>query len=147
MEKDFDEWNEVKKVTNTKAIDRDLFFYEREVWWCSLGLNIGVESDGKNGNFERPVLIIKKFNSEMLWIVPLTSKERNGIHFQKITHDSGVSWACLSQVRTISTKRLLRKIGMVPEAEFYATLEKIGAYTKIGPRIAAGPSEAEATNI
>ena len=82
----------------------------------------------------------------MLWIVPLTSKSREGIHYQKITHESGISWACLSQIRTISTKRLLRKIGMIPEVEFYEILAKMGDYIKIGPRIAAGPSEAEATN-
>ena len=87
MEKDFDTWNVIKKKVDEKNIDRDLFFYEREVWWCSLGLNIGVESDGKNEHFERPVWIIKKFNSDMLWVVPLTSKERKGPHYKKINHD------------------------------------------------------------
>ena len=146
MIKDFDQWNTIKKKIDEKKIDRDLFFYEREVWWCSLGLNVGVESDGKNQHFERPILIIKKFNSEMLWVVPLTSRERTGDHYHKITHDSGVSWICLSQIRTISTKRLLRKIGMVGEREFSEVLIKIADYVQIGPRIAAGPSEAEATN-
>lgn len=146
MQKEFDKWNSVKKNVDAKGIDRDLFFYEREVWWCSLGLNVGVESDGKNDNFERPVLIIKKFNSDMLWAVPLTSKERVGEHYQKIVHDSGVSWVCLSQVKTISTKRLLRKIGMISESGFCDVLARIGEYIKIGPRISAGSSEAEATN-
>jgi mRNA interferase MazF len=147
MEKDFDQWNNLKKEINTKEVFRDLFFYEREVWWCSIGLNVGVESDGKNENFERPVLIIKKFNSDMIWIVPLTSKEHKGSHYQKITHDSGVSWVCLSQIKTISTKRLLRKIGMISVSEFFLVLTKINEYITIGPRISAGSSEAEATNI
>ena len=47
-EKDFDKWNIIKKQVNTKEVIRDLFFYEREVWWCSLGLNVGYEQDGKN---------------------------------------------------------------------------------------------------
>ena len=147
MHKDFDRWNTFKKRVDEKHIDRDLFFYDREVWWCSLGLNVGVESDGKNEHFERPVLIIKKFNSDMLWVVPLTSREHAGEHYQKIIHEAGVSWVCLSQVRTISTKRLLRKIGMVSMAEFAEVLVKIGDYIRIGPRISAGSSEAEATNI
>ncbi|MFA6386700.1 MAG: type II toxin-antitoxin system PemK/MazF family toxin [Candidatus Paceibacterota bacterium] len=144
--KNFDEWNIIKKEINTKDISRDLFFYEREVWWCSVGINVGVESDGKNENFERPCLIIKKFNSDMIWIVPLTSKEHYGDHYQKIIHDAGVSWVCLSQIKTISTKRLLRKIGMVSEPEFFMILDKIYQYIRIGPRISAGSSEAEATN-
>ncbi len=142
MEKDFDNWNIIKKEINTKDVSRDLFFYEREVWWCSMGINVGVESDGKNENFERPCLIIKKFNSDMIWVVPLTSKEHYGSHYQKIKHEAGVSWVCLSQIKTLSTKRLLRKIGMISEREFFVTLDKINQYIQIGPRISAGSSEA-----
>ena len=63
MEKDFDKWNTEKKLIDQRIINKDKFFYPREVWWCSAGLNIGVESNGKNKNFERPMLIIKKFNN------------------------------------------------------------------------------------
>lgn len=142
MEKDFDSWNKVKKEINKKELSQNLYFYEREVWWCSLGVNIGVESDGKNENFERPVLIIKKFNGEMIWIVPLTSKEKIGKHYHNINHDSGISWVYLSQMRVISSKRLLRKIGMIGETEFDQVLSKINEYTKIGPRITTRSSEA-----
>ena len=146
-EKDFDAWNTIKIEVDKKIVSRDLFFYEREVWWSSLGLNIGVESDGKNESFERPVLVIKKFNSEMIWIIPLTSKEHLGVHYQKIIHEAGESWACLSQLKTISTKRLLRKIGMVSEKDFKLVVKSIFDYLKkIGPRISTGSSEAEATN-
>jgi mRNA interferase MazF len=143
---EFNNWNEAKKEINAKKILSDLFFYEREVWWCSVGINVGVESNGKNENFERPVLIIKKWNSEMIWGLPLTSKEHKGIHYYKIVHDSGTSWVYLSQIKTISTKRLLRKIGMISELEFTQILNKINEYIRIGPRISAGSSEAEATN-
>ena len=143
---EFNNWNEAKKEINAKKILPDLFFYEREVWWCSVGINVGVESNGKNENFERPVLIIKKFNSEMIWVLPLTSKEHQGIHYYRIVHDSGVSWVYLSQIKTISTKRLLRKIGMVSLSEFTQILKKVNEYIRIGPHIAVGSSEAEATN-
>lgn len=145
--KDFNKWNEIKKDINSKDVAFDLFFYEREVWWCSIGINVGVESNGKNEKFERPILIIKKFNSDMIWAIPLTSREHKGSHFQKIIHDSGVSWACLSQIKTISTKRLLRKIGMISDSDFLQVLDKINGYITIEPRISAGSSEAEATNI
>jgi hypothetical protein len=39
MRKDFDKWNNKKKEINNQDFF-DLFFHEREIWWCSLGLNI-----------------------------------------------------------------------------------------------------------
>ncbi len=42
--------------------ERVIYFREGEIWWASLGANIGYEEDGKNENFERPILIFKKFN-------------------------------------------------------------------------------------
>jgi len=125
MQKDFDNWNKEKKLTDSKEIGYDFFYYPREVWWCSVGVNVGVEADGKNENFERPVLIIKKFNKEMFWGIPLTSNEKTGEFYQKIKHDEGISWASLSQIKTFSTKRLLRKIGMIGEEEFEIVHEKM----------------------
>ena len=146
MTKDFDTWNVVKKTVDDKMIAIDFYFHEREVWWCSLGLNVGVESDGKNENFERPVLIVKKFNTHQIWVVPLTTQDHESEHYRKISHESGESWACITQIKTVSTKRLLRKIGMANEADFNEVLRAIFSYIKIEPRITAGLSEAEATN-
>jgi len=39
--------------------DKKIYFHEREIWWCSLGLNIGYEEDGKNDNYTRPILVLK----------------------------------------------------------------------------------------
>ncbi|NOS67099.1 MAG: type II toxin-antitoxin system PemK/MazF family toxin [Candidatus Peribacteraceae bacterium] len=130
MAKAFDAWNIVKKRIDSKNIGTEVFFHEREVWWCSVGLNIGVESDGKNAHFERPVLIFRKFNGHMLWVVPLTSKQHEGVHFYRISHDRGASFACLSQLKTISSKRLLRKIGMIAENEFDHVRVRIAGYIK-----------------
>lgn len=130
MDKLFDQWNTVKKRLEARPVDTSLFFYEREVWWSSIGINIGVETDGKNDHFERPVLILKKFNGHMLWVIPLTSKQRDGIHYLKITHERGVSYACLSQMKTISSKRLLRKIGMIAEDEFDVIGNRMVGYIK-----------------
>jgi mRNA interferase MazF len=97
--KEFDRWNEKKKWTNSKAVDRNLFIHEREVWWCSVGVNIGVEIDGKNEDFERPVLLVKKFNGLMFWGIPLTSKAKENPYIVKVEHSKGVSHANLSQLR------------------------------------------------
>ncbi len=75
MGKDFEKWNLLQKQIETNLPP---FFHEREIWWCSLGANIGVEEDGKNELFERPVLILRKFNKEMCWGLPLTTRKKEG---------------------------------------------------------------------
>ena len=145
--KNFDEWNDVKKSIDSKDINRDLFYHAREVWWCSLGQNVGAEADGKNEFFERPVLIIKKFNSEMVLAIPMTSKEKIGKYFLKVSHDKGDSYANLSQLKVISTKRLQRKIGMINEGDFNLAIKDIVAYLETSNPPFGGFSEAEATNI
>ncbi len=62
MQKDFDSWSKYKKKINSTSDDNIAYFYERELWWCALGINIGFEQDGKNKHHERPVLILRKFN-------------------------------------------------------------------------------------
>ncbi len=133
MEKNFDAWNEKKKYLHGTEHSDDFFYHEREVWWCSIGVNVGVESDGKNEYFERPILVIKKFNKEMFWGIPLTSKEKKGEFFHEIQHDAGTSWAILSQLKNFSSKRLLRKIGMVPIGTYSEILRKMGGYITIEP--------------
>lgn len=127
MEKEFDRWNEKKKAIND-IVDLDFFYHEREIWWCALGANVGVEMDGKNVDFERPVLIVKKFNKEMFWGLPLSSKPRMGNLFHEIHYDRGVAWAFLSQFKTISSKRLLRKLGSVPELDFEEIKIKLSTF-------------------
>ena len=45
--KEFDKWNELKKKLHNSEKPKKFYFREREIWWCSLGLNIGFEEDGK----------------------------------------------------------------------------------------------------
>ena len=124
MEKDFDQWNNLKKVLEKE--ERNFFAHPREIWWSSIGLNIGAEIDGKNENFERPVIIIKVYNKHSMIILPITSKEKNDkFHFKievvgnnKEGGEVRPTWIKLTQGRVISNKRLLRKIGLVSQEEF-----------------------------
>jgi mRNA interferase MazF len=117
MQKNFDRWNELKKKLHYRQ--EKVLFHEREIWWCALGVNIGFEEDGKNDNFERPVLIIRKFNKYVLWILPLTRSNKTGDFYFRIAQgDEEDSVVILSQIRLISNKRLLRKMRMIKEAEF-----------------------------
>ena len=121
--KDFDKWNEyAKKLDSTKFDD---FFYVREIWWCALGVNIGSEQDGKNDDFVRPVLIIKKINQELLCVVPLTSKIIDN-EYRVVSGSTGItSQIILSQIRSVSSRRLLRKISKVKIIVFFEVIIKL----------------------
>ena len=121
--KDFDSWNKKKKIIDQKEISERVFFNEREVWWGSLGLNIGYEQDGKNDDFERPLLIVKKFNRFIVWVVPLTTIAKDN-RFHHRLKSSG-SFVILSQIRLMSTKRFLRLVETINENEFKEIINKI----------------------
>jgi mRNA interferase MazF len=146
MLKDFDSWNAEKKLVDKRIVDRTLFFHAREVWWCNAGLNIGVEVDGKNENFERPMLIIKKFNADLVWVLPLSTKDKNNSYYYKLHHEIIKSSVVLSQLKSMSTKRLLRKIGMISESDFREVIFRLQKILTIENPLAGVFSEAEATN-
>jgi mRNA interferase MazF len=58
-EKNFEGWSKFKQKLDAHETPRSLYFHEREIWWCSLGINVGSEFDGKNELFERPAVIVK----------------------------------------------------------------------------------------
>jgi hypothetical protein len=66
MLKDYRKWSPVKAIIHNSG-SHPLGYKEREVWWCSVGENIGFEEDGKNELFNRPVLILKIFSKELFW--------------------------------------------------------------------------------
>lgn len=92
-------------------------FEEGQLWWCSWGLNVGREQNGKNRYFDRPVLIVRKFGLQNLWAVPITSGVRNSDFFFPIELNGQPSSLILTQLRSLSNLRLLRKIGILEKAK------------------------------
>ena len=82
MQKDFNSWNEIKKKLD--ANERSLFFKERDIWCCSIGLNVGHEENGKNQFFSRPILVVRKFNRNLFLGVPLTTKIKENEYYHRI---------------------------------------------------------------
>ncbi|MCX6731808.1 MAG: hypothetical protein NTX55_02350, partial [Candidatus Parcubacteria bacterium] len=74
MEKDFDRWNEKKKKIHNRT-DAP-FFHKREIWWCSLGVNIGFEQDGSSIEYYRPIIILKGMSKQTCFVIPLTASSR-----------------------------------------------------------------------
>ena len=118
MRKDFDKWNTIKQETNQKILPNDFFFYEREIWWCSLGKNIGVEVNGKDEGFERPGIILKVFNKDMMWVLPITSSVKKSKFYYNFIFNNIEQSIMVTQIRTISSKRLRRKIGTISDSDF-----------------------------
>lgn len=117
MQKNFDQWNEHKKYMHVETERK--FYHPREVWWCSLGVNVGFEEDGTGSEFERPVLILKGFSKEVCLIVPLTTSTKvNPYHVKVRIVDSREAFAIISQIRLIDTKRLSNKVGRLKEKKF-----------------------------
>jgi mRNA-degrading endonuclease toxin of MazEF toxin-antitoxin module len=81
-------------------------------------LNIGTELYGKNDLFERPILVIKVFNNETIKVLPLTSGQKLGKYYFPIDFKNGTSYAAFTHAKTISTKRLSRKVGRVDSVQF-----------------------------
>lgn len=124
QEGEYNIWNSYKKVIQ-KIDPFAITFSEREVWWCALGKNIGDEEDGKNELFERPVLILRKFSKHTAIVLPLTTKGKSDLPFYYKLSTGDESFVILSQVRLISSKRLLRKIYRLGRGEFGSVKKKL----------------------
>ena len=92
---------------------------QRELWWCSLGVNVGFEQDGSGTEDSRPVLILTGLSKETCIVIPLTTSTSKhklrpaiGLVEEKEAH------ALLSQIKVIDTKRLIRKIGQLDKKVF-----------------------------
>jgi len=126
MEKDFDRWNEEKKRVHSQA--RKFYAHPRDIWWCAMGVNVGAEVDGKNDNFERPVLVIRVYNTETFLALPITSIKKKDKFHCPIKVRIGTVWVKLTQARVISTYRLLRKLDVLSEGEFRMVRESLNLY-------------------
>lgn len=124
MRKDFQKWHGLKKELHEHA--GVALFQEREIWWCSLGANIGFEQDGGGEHFERPVIILKKFNLDACLVVPLTARPKKGTYYLAVGRvDGRDAVAVLSQVRFIDRRRFANKISTLDEETFSVLVRAI----------------------
>lgn len=122
MQKDFQKWHFKKELID--GTKKRLFFHEREIWWRAVGVNIGFEQDGRGERFARPVLVFKKFNNEVFWAIPLSTKIKKGKFYVPIEFGDGVPRVVIiSQLRLIDAKRLMDKIGTISNNN-YSLIQK-----------------------
>jgi len=99
-------------------------FNEGEIWWASIGMNVGVEIFGKGSEFARPVIVFKKFNEDAFLAIPLTSRSKEGMWYFPVVHNETTRIAILSQIRALDAKRLLSKMGTLSDDEFQKIKEQ-----------------------
>ena len=121
--KDFNSWNIIKKEVE-KTLENKAIFHEAEIWWCSIGLNVGDEEDGKNEKFERPILIIKKFNKNLFIGIPLSTKVKDGKYYVNFKTKDFEYSVLLSQTKVMSSKRLIRKINKLSRGRYTEVKQK-----------------------
>lgn len=121
--KDFINWHKIKNNIDQK--EKRIHFQIRDVLFCSIGENIGFEQDGRGEDFLRPVVVIKKFNNEIFWGVPLTHTDKKGKYYFSFNLNEDKSVAILSQIRLFDAKRIKYKIGMICEEDFSILKDKI----------------------
>ncbi len=114
MLKDFDSWNLIKKRID---LENRVPIRVGEIFWCKLGLNIGVEQNGNEKEFTRPVIIIKKFSNQIVLIAPLTTKPHKGNWYLEKDILGIKQQIILNQIKPVDVKRLTKSLGEISEKE------------------------------
>jgi len=129
--KQFDHWNEVAKLLDSSEKKQE--FHNGEIWWCSIGVNIGREECGKGFMFARPVLIFNKISDELFWGIPFTTTlQYNEKYTEAVIIEDKITYALIAQKTTYSCKRLREKIGNI-KIDIYENI--IYKARKIQPKI------------
>lgn len=141
MKKDFSQWHSIKTIIENEH--HPPLFREQEIWWCSLGTNIGFEEDGKSTLFERPVLVWRKFNRELFWGLPMTSKKKEGRFYYSFPLHDHDRTVIISQLRVLSAKRLIRRLSKLSDHHFVLLDQSVCSFIKEtdplrGPRVPIG---------
>jgi mRNA-degrading endonuclease toxin of MazEF toxin-antitoxin module len=125
MFKNFLNWISLKEKLH-KSNHKPPYFKEREIWWCSIGENIGNEINGKDVLFTRPVLIIRKLDKYSFLGLPLTSNlKKVGTWYTSITHGDNTSNVVLSQIRNFDYRRLDKIMATLDENDFDKVVDNV----------------------
>lgn len=122
--------DKISKIVNWSSLKvridqtfRNIYVLKKEIWWASIGMNVGHEENGKNSLFERPVLVLRRYNNHLALVVPLSSKFKNNRYYFKIEYKGRASSVLVSQIRVLSSKRFIRRIGTL-DSVLFETIQK-----------------------
>jgi mRNA interferase MazF len=114
---------------------KKILFKEGEIWWCSIGMNIGIEVYGKGAKFARPVLIFKKFDKTSFFGLPITSRKKTGTWYFQL-HSGAINGSVLlAQARTFDTQRLIKRIETVNNDQLLSIQDSFRKLYNLSPVI------------
>ncbi len=94
-------------------------FAVQEIWWCAMG----TQNAKGAALYERPVLVFRKFNSDMFWGLPLNAQVDKKNQLQ-LTF-SLEKRPTLSQMRILHARRMVRRLGKVSDRQLSVLNKKI----------------------
>ncbi len=115
--KQFLKWISLKKKLHLSS-QKTPYVSEGQIWWASLGENVGFEINGKSDRFTRPVIILKKLSNSFYLIIPTTTQKRSGNWYVNFKLKGLEEFACLHQIRTVDYRRLYSKLGRLDDVDF-----------------------------
>ena len=95
-----------------------------DIWWASIGENVGSEINGKSRLFSRPVIIFKKLAHGFYFVIPTTTKSKVGSWFVPFRQADRRMIASLHQARAIDHSRLSTKLGQLDDSDFERVREE-----------------------
>lgn len=98
-----------------------------DIWWVSIGENVGSEINGKSKLFSRPVIIFKKLAHSFYFVIPTTTQVREGSWYVKFRQQERDMVACLHQARAIDYRRLSTKLGTLDDEDFARIKKDFGS--------------------
>ena len=110
--------DDVVKKSLDKKSNKIVIPKEREVYWISIGQNIGYEQNGKGDILSRPILVLKKFPKQLFFGIPLSTSIKKGDFFYNFEYLGKKQCGLLVQGRVFDGKRLGMKIGKINEKDF-----------------------------
>lgn len=128
----YDRWNRLKKKIHKKK--HKFYVKTAEIYFLSIGQNIGYESYGKDELFLRPVIVYKKLGHATFIGIPLTSEEKIGDYYFKFSYRKGkYSYATLNQMKVFDTKRVVYKSGNIKHEDFESLKEQVKNFMDVTP--------------
>lgn len=109
-------WLDLKIKLWTKK--NRIVFKQGDIWWCSLGFNLGEEIFGKGEKFARPVLVFKKFTGSSFLGLPLTTHGKIGSWYVEVKFRDTKQYVLLNQARILDKKRLISRFGVMGGTEY-----------------------------